>query len=414
MNETVDQNERAILLRFHEVALKGMNRGWFEERLAINARRLVTRALNAADTSAEGNPQVHVSHAHGRLILHAPWNPQVRQGLERVFGLTGISPIRLVETSIPKIQEAAIEEFRTYVAKHGVPRTFRVQTRRSDKALPQTSMEIDRQIGGEIQDLFPSMMTDLKNPEFTLGIEIRFERSYIWLEKYKTHGGLPVGTNGRTLALMSGGLDSPVAAIQILRRGSPVSFIHFYGAPFVPEESLEKVEDLVRIVNRYQPDPQPLHVVPFGKLQERIASVTNPKLRTVLYRRMMIRIAAEVAKRIEAQALVTGEALGQVASQTLENMSTIDEVATLPILRPLVGYDKDEIIEAAKKWGTYETSIRPGIDCCTLFADRHPTLRSSPALVAEQEEKFSVQELVNEALSGLELRGESRRGRSAL
>ncbi len=219
------------------------------------------------------------------------------------------------------------------------------------------------------------------------------------MEKIRGEGGLPVGTNGRVLSLLSGGLDSPVAAIQILRRGSPCSFIHFYGTPFVGEEVLEKIEDLVRIVNRYQPDPQPLHIVPFGKIQEKIALATNPKMRTVLYRRMMVRISCALARRLKAQALVTGESLGQVASQTLENMSTINAVANLPILRPLIGYDKDQIIEEAQKRGTYETSIRPAVDCCTLFADRHPSIRTTLPLIEEQEAKFPVQEFVEEALA---------------
>jgi thiamine biosynthesis protein ThiI len=172
----------------------------------------------------------------------------------------------------------------------------------------------------------------------------------------------------------------------------------------VGEEGLEKVEDLVRIVNRYQPEPEPLHVIYFGKIQEKIALVTNPKMRTILYRRMMIRIANRLAKTIKAKALVTGESLGQVASQTVENLATINAVSELPILRPLITFDKDEIIERAHKWGTFETSIRPASDCCTLFADRHPCLRASLALIEQQETRFSVMNLVEEALASLETR----------
>ena len=174
----------------------------------------------------------------------------------------------------------------------------------------------------------------------------------------------------------------------MLKRGADTSFLHFFGTPFVGDDVLAKVEDLARIVNRYHPDPRPLHVVPFGKIQEKIALATNPKLRTVLYRRMMVRIAAAAAERLGAQALVTGESLGQVASQTLENLVTINEAARLPILRPLVAFDKEEIIAAAKRWQTFEASIRPGADCCTLFADRHPTIRSTLAQVEEQEACF--------------------------
>lgn len=402
----IENNERALLLRYHEVALKGANRGWFEEHLAVNARKLIEREFRHDSNSM---PQINVHRNHGRIIIECPdashypeYNSRIRTGLERLFGLSSYSPMRKVPTTYEDLIQASLEEVTRWISQHGIPKSFRVRTRRSDKALPETSNEIDRIIGSAIHDAHPQITVDLENPEFSLGIEIRFNQSYIWTEKIRGTGGLPVGTNGRVLSLISGGLDSPVAAIQILRRGSPCSFIHFYGTPFVGEDVLVKIEDLVRIVNRYQPDPQPLHIIPFGKIQERIALVTNPKMRTVLYRRMMLRISCALAKKIKAQALVTGESLGQVASQTLENLSTINAVADLPILRPLIAYDKDQIIDEAQKWGTYETSIQPAVDCCTLFADRHPSIRTTVSLIEEQEAKFPVEELVQEAISQLQ------------
>jgi thiamine biosynthesis protein ThiI len=389
-------SERSILLRYHEVALKGDNRGWFEDRLAINARKMVQQALG------KGTP-LEVRKHHGRIEIEAEWNALTQEALSRTFGLSSYSPMLKVKTDREIIQQIAIEEFERYISQHGFPKTFRVRTRRTDKVFPETSMELDRIFGSAIKEKFPTLEVDLKNAEMTLGIELRKNESFIWTEKIAAQGGLPVGSNARVLTLISGGLDSPVAAIQVLRRGSPSSFIHFYGAPFVGEEVLEKIEDLVRLINRYQPEPQPLHLIPFGKIQEKIALATNPKMRTLLYRRMMIRIANEVAKKVGAEALVTGESLGQVASQTVENLSSINSVAKIPILRPLIAFDKDEIIERAKKWGSFEVSIRPGLDCCTLFGDRHPTLRSTPSLLEEQEAKFSVQELTEEALSGLQI-----------
>ncbi|HAR41923.1 MAG TPA: tRNA 4-thiouridine(8) synthase ThiI [Bdellovibrionales bacterium] len=401
MTEPHPAQDRAIMLRYHEVALKGDNRGWFEERLIQNTRKLLARALSSPERPS---PYFRIAKEHGRIIVYEPWSTTVNTALSRVFGLTGISPIRIVKTDKQELLKAALEEFADYVAKNGLPKSFRVETRRSDKALPEKSMQLDHFIGGAIKDAHPALEVNLDHPEFTLGVEIRFHHSFLWVKKYKGAGGLPSGTNGLVLALMSGGLDSPVAAIRSLRRGCAVGFIHFYGTPFVGEESLAKVEDLVRLVNQYQPEPLPLHVVPFGKIQEKIALVTNPKIRTIIYRRMMVRIAEQLAKKIGASALVTGESIGQVASQTLDNLTTINSVAKIPILRPLTCQDKEEIIAEAQRWGTYETSIRPAADCCTLFADRHPSTRCTPGLAEEQEERLSVSELVLEALDTIGIR----------
>jgi thiamine biosynthesis protein ThiI len=385
------------MLRYHEIAIKGQNRGWFEERLGINARRMIQRTFDKSTP-------VEVNRIRGRVILETHWDEATRETLERVFGISSFSPMRKVKTDKQTILSAALEEFETYVKARGLPKTFCVQTRRSDKVFPEPSMELNRWIGSEIHDRYPSLVVDLEDPEFTLGIELRFNESFIWTEKFLAQGGLPVGTNGKILSLISGGLDSPIAAIQTLKRGSPVSFIHFYGTPFVGPEALEKVEDLVRIVNRFQPEPQPLYVVPFGKIQEKIALATNPKMRTLLYRRMMVRISNAAAKQISALALVTGESLGQVASQTVENISIVNAVSELPILRPLITFDKDEIIAKAHRWATFETSVRPAADCCTLFADRHPILRATASLLEEQEERFPVDELVAEAVAQIEIR----------
>jgi thiamine biosynthesis protein ThiI len=388
-------NIQEILLRYHEIALKGDNRRWFEDRLAINCRKLIQRG-QGKDCPFDAR------RIHGRIVLKTDWNSQTEDTLKkRVFGLSNFSPMVRVKTEKEAIRDKAIEQFQLHVSQFGLPKSFRVLARRSDKALPETSAEIERYLGSAVHAIYTDLKTDLSNPDYTLGIEIRFKDSFIWSERYQGLGGLPVGTNAPVLTLISGGLDSPVAAIQVLKRGSASSFIHFYGTPFVGEEVLEKIHDLVRIVNRYQPDPQPLHIIPFGKIQEKIALVTDAKMRTLLYRRMMIRIANQLAYRIKAKALITGESLGQVASQTVENLGSIDSVTELPILRPLIAFDKDEIIDLAKKWGSYETSIRPATDCCTLFADRHPILRSNPLVIEEQEKKFSIPDLIQEALDGI-------------
>lgn len=389
---------RGYLLRYNEIALKGANRIWFEERLAHNARRLLERAGVSAKVSRQHSRILVLPHMDLDTVRQGPAIPAIQEALKHLFGLANFSPFQIVPTDLEALSRAAIEETRARIERHGKPSSFRVFTRRTEKALPQGSPELNRLIGSAVLSVFPDLKVDLGNPEFVIGIEVRFERSYLWTEKTEGLGGLPVGTNGRTLCLISGGLDSPVAAMRILRRGSPVSFLHFHGTPFVGEEVLEKVSDLVRIIQRYQPEKEPLWVVPFGKIQEKVALATGPKLRTLLYRRLMLRIGCEIARKIKAKALITGESLGQVASQTVENLGTINEVSTLPILRPLIGFDKEEIIYEARRWETYEASIRPGVDCCTLFADRHPAIRATSAQAQEEEAKFPVENLVREAI----------------
>ena len=386
---------RAILLRYHEIALKGGNRRRFEERLAINARRLVTRALG------DSGEKVVAERGTGRILLRAEWNDASREALTHVFGIEGFGPVRIIPTSRQNVIDAALAEFEICLEKYGRPASFRVETRRSDKVIAETSLEFDRVLGDAILTRHPGIAVNLKKPALTVGVEIRRNHSYIWVEKIPGPGGLPVGSNSPLLTLISGGLDSPVAAIRVLKRGSATSFIHFHGTPFVGDESLTKVEDLVRVVNRYQPTPMPLNIVPFGKIQEKIALATHAKLRTVLYRRLMVRVACRVAERHGLAALVTGEALGQVASQTVENLSTINRVSSLPILRPLVAFDKQEIIDEAKARQTYAISIRPADDCCTLFADRHPALAATEEAVAAEEAKLDLEALIQESLAGI-------------
>lgn len=385
-----------ILVRYDEIALKGDNRGWFEKSLASNIHKLVSR------TQTPPVP-IKVMRTHGRILIETDWNASTSEALGRVFGISSYSPMRNVPTDLPTLLAACQQEAETYFLKKGAPASFCVRSRRSEKALPQTSVELDRMMGAAIHSKYPDWKVNLTDPELTIGLEIRNETSFIWNERIPGHGGLPVGSNSPVLSLMSGGIDSPVAAIQILRRGSATSFVHFYGTPFVGPEVLQKVTELVRLVNQYQPIPKPLYVVPFGKIQEKIALITDPKMRTILYRRMMIRIAEKIAYRIKAKALVTGESLGQVASQTVENMGTINSVATLPILRPLISYTKDEIVQKAHQWKCFEVSVRPGLDCCTLFSDRHPILRSTDLTAREQEERFVVDDIVREALEQVEI-----------
>lgn len=382
-----------ILLRYNEIALKGGNRRYFENALAYNARELVRRELRP-ETPFE------VERMQGRLVLHAPWNEPVREALSRVFGLSSFSPAIEVESTIDAIARRSIGELGRIFESGTRPRSFRVRTKRSEKALDESSVEINRLLGGRIKEHYPWLEVELVRPELTVGVELRSRCSYLWIEKVRGPGGLPVGTNGHFLTLLSGGLDSPVAAIQVLKRGGSSSFVHFSGDPYIGPEGALKAEDLARKVGRFQPKARSFYKVSFGKVQMKIALAANPRLRTVLYRRMMVRIAEALAERIGAGALVTGESIGQVASQTISNLSMINLAAKrLPILRPLITLDKAEIIELAKAWGTYDISIGPALDCCTLFADRHPSLHTTLEMVQGEEAKLPIAELVAEGLA---------------
>lgn len=389
-----EPSSQLILVRLHEVVLKGANRGWFEKLVLQNSLALLKRA----HPHLQG-PKILGQRSHGRILIHAPWDGQTRLALSRSFGISSFSPIRTSPTSKEAVNEALRQEYAAFVKAFGRPKTFRVRSRRSDKVFPETSVELDRAFGGTVLEVDPELRVDLKKADLTLGIELRTGESYLYSQRFAGPGGLPIGSNGPVLCMLSGGLDSPVAALQILKRGSHANFLHFSGEPFVGPEALQKVEDLVRILHAYQPTPGHLVVIPFGKIQEQVALQAHPRFRTLLYRRLMFRIASEAAPTLRAKALVTGEALGQVASQTLENLASIDRCSSLPVLRPLVGMDKQEIVELARKWGTFETSILPGQDCCTLFADRHPALAARESTLREIEAKLDINALVGQALA---------------
>jgi thiamine biosynthesis protein ThiI len=378
-----------VLIRYNEITLKGRNRSWFEDILVKNIHAQIER---------ETGQNVQLRKLSGRITLETKGGSETMRALEKTFGVASFSQVYPCSTALNDLSKTALDQFDHHVQAHGLPKNFRVATRRSDKAISQTSEEVDQMIGSEICKKYPSLPVQLKKPDLTLGIEVRSKTSYIWTEKHAGLDGLPVGTNAPVLALLSGGLDSPIAALRTLRRGSACDFIHFYGAPFVGEEALNKVEDLARMINKYTPTPGRLIVIPFGKIQEKIALATNPKLRTVIYRRMMVRISCKLAEKYKRRAIVTGESLGQVASQTIENLACINEVSTLPVIRPLICFNKDEIINEAKKYGTYELSIRPAADCCTLFADRNPAIRANTHILLEQESKIPVDDLINEAI----------------
>jgi len=321
----------------------------------------------------------------------------VRERAGLIFGLQNFSISRPVPLEIEALKAAAIDAARAQKSA----RSFRIRTKRSDKRFALSSLEIDRETGAAVKEAI-GLAVDLDNPELTISIEVMPAVAYITAQKYPGAGGLPAGIGGRGMALLSGGIDSPVAAYRMMRRGMHLDFVHFHSVPLLSGASRDKAAELAAHLTRFEGHCT-LALVPFADVQREIVSRTTRPLRVVLYRRFMMRIACALAGRIGARALVTGESLGQVASQTLENMIVIERASSLPILRPLVGMDKNEIVEQARKLGTFETSIIPDQDCCTLFVPPHPETHADLAEVEAVEVRFEVEKMVADAVSRTEV-----------
>lgn len=372
-----------FIVRYHEIALKGKNRPFFVERLAENLRRALS--------DLEG---VSAQPREARVIVSVPDSVDpalVRARLGSVFGVANFSVAYDVEPDLEALKAAAIERLqgRSFAS-------FRVLTKRSFKGFPKTSMEIDREVGGAIKAASGAQV-DLTHPELTLHVEVLRHRIFFSFEKLPGPGGFAVGSSGRVMALLSGGIDSPVAAYRLMKRGCRVLFAHFHAFPLQDHATIDKARELAKVLTRYQFKSQ-LLLVPFGVAQQTIVASCPAPLRVVLYRRFMIRIAEALAQRYHAKALVTGESLGQVASQTLDNMTVIDAAAQGAILRPLVGMDKDEITEQAQRLGSFEISIQPDQDCCQLFVPRSPATAAKLEEVLRAEEALDVAGLVGAAV----------------
>jgi len=347
-----------VVVRYHEVALKGGNR----TTLVAGLTRNIMRAL-------EGTGVDHAHRAPGRIILHLPspevW-PQVRERLKHVFGIANFLLCERSRGSLEQVTERITERVGNLEFD-----SFAVRTKRCDKTFPIPSPEVSAAIGASVQAR-TGRPVSLSAPELEIHVEILPKELLYSLEKVAGAGGMPTASGGTVLVLLSGGIDSPVAAHRMMRRGCYCELVHFHGAPFQGRASAEKAEELARILSLWQPDSR-LHLVSFGEIQRAIVARAPKRARVVLYRRMMARIAERLAAQIGAGALCTGDSLGQVASQTLPNLATVDESIGLPILRPLIAMDKEEITAQARAIGTYETSILPEEDCCSLFVPKHPS-----------------------------------------
>ncbi len=380
-----------LLLKYGEIVLKGANKKYFEDMLCRQLRR---------KAKAHGNFEIYRSQS---TIYVQPKDEfcdmdGMMAAAGKVFGIVAICRAAVCEKNMDSIL-ATVKE---YIPPHlEGKKTFKVESKRSDKSFPLDSMEISREAGGAILSACPRMRVDVHNPDITVKVEVREFGAYVHPGPVKGAGGMPVGSNGLGLLLLSGGIDSPVAGYMMAKRGMTMEAIHFESFPYTSELARDKVLRLAQIVSEYNQDEMIVHVVSLTHIQEELVKHCDEDYFTLLLRRYMMAIADRVAHRFGCGALVTGESLGQVASQTTEAIGVTDPVATLPVLRPCIGLDKEDIVVTARKIGTFETSIEPFEDCCTVFTPRHPRTRPDLKKVLEQERKLPFEELVEEALAGM-------------
>jgi len=377
-----------LVCHYNEIGLKGGNRRFFEEKLIKNIKRVL-----------DAHWFEFVRRISGRIIIKLSQkgiknSAKITDSLKKVFGIAYFVFSFNPEQRIDKITEKALE-----ILKNKKFKSFRISTQRSKKSFFLTSQQINENIGAAIVKIL-SKKVRLQNPELTCFIEIVDNFAFLYLKKIRGAGGLPTTTGGKAVALLSGGIDSPVAAFEIMKRGVKIVFLHFHSAPYTDYASIEKVQEIVKILSKYQGKSR-LFLAPFSHIQKEILLRTPEKLRVVLYQRMMMRIAQKLAQKENALAIVTGESIGQVASQTLENFKVIGEVADFPVFRPLIGQDKEEIIQKAKEIGTFETSILPHQDCCSRFLPKHPATKAKLKEVLKAEENLKIKELINLTISQL-------------
>jgi thiamine biosynthesis protein ThiI len=380
---------QVVLVRYGEIALKGRNRHVFEQALLENIHR-----------NLRGLAPRKIRHAGGRVVvpLHDDW-PEVNRRLSTVCGVVSYSPARVAPNDMEAILRLALEEMAS-VAEDGA--TFKVEANRADKSFPLTSPEIARRAGAFLLKHLPGLKVDVHQPRHRLMIEVRREGTYVYTRVVPGVGGLPVGVSSRAVLLLSGGIDSPVAGYMALRRGVEIIPLHFHSFPFTSERSKEKVIDLCRVLARYAGELR-LYVAPFTQIQKAILERCPEELRVTLMRRMMLRVAERVAREEGALAVFTGDSLGQVASQTMESLAVIGAATDLPVMRPLIGLDKAEIVERARRIGTYDISIRPYEDCCALFVPEHPATKPKREKVEAAEARLEVEDLVQRCWEGVEV-----------
>jgi tRNA uracil 4-sulfurtransferase len=378
----------AVVVHYKELSLKGKNRPWFIQILVRNIKEALKGLPVREIRSIVGRIQIELSHT-----ADADLTRDITARLARVFGIANFSLANRGPQDFQPLAEAVLSD----LAGRQAP-SFRVSATRSDKRLPFTSPQIEREVGGLIKEA-RGWRVDLDDPALTIHLEFLTDDVFYYFGKTQGAGGMPTGTGGRVACLLSGGIDSPVAAYHLMRRGCRVLFIHFHSYPILSRASQEKVRQIAELLTAYQFRSR-LLLVPFGDVQQRVVLSVAPALRVVIYRRLMLRIAERLARQWQARALVTGEVIGQVASQTLENLTTIAAATPMTVLRPLIGLDKDDITAQAAAIGTLPISNIPDQDCCTLFTPRHPATRARPLDVEQAEQALAMEELITQATEG--------------
>ena len=382
-----------ILCHYAEVGLKLGNRRFFENWLRQNIKAALNRTIP--------NKKFTVQRLYGRIMIELDDDPiinqeEITQALSNTFGLAYFAFAKYVAQEIKGIREMALAALQDKVFD-----TFKIKTRRPDQQFLFTAQQVNEDVGAFILSKMDKTV-QLKDPDITCYIDIVQGAVYIYTEKIPGPGGLPTGANGKVVGLLSGGIDSPVASILAMKRGAAVTFVHFHSVPLTTEESIDKVKQITTVLSHYQSRIH-LYLVALTPIQKEIMVKTKEKYRIILYRRFMFRIAEIIARKEKARALVTGESLGQVASQTLDNIAAIEAVSSMPILRPLIGLDKLEIINLAKDYGTYDISILPDQDCCSLFLPKSPATKAKKQFIEAEEENLAVDNLVQDAIDSIEI-----------
>ncbi len=385
--------KKIILVRYGEIILKGLNRPVFEDKLIGNIKSAILKAGNAKVIKSQGRIYIEpqVEDYDFDYALHK---------VTRIFGVVSVSPVLKIETDYEKIKATALKVTSDLISQHGY-KTFKLETKRGNKRFPMQSPEISADVGGYILENIPGLTVDVKNPDFIIYLEVR-ESTYVYSEIIKAHGGMPIGSNGKALLLLSGGIDSPVAGWMMGKRGVEIEAIHFYSYPYTSERARQKVVDLAQILSQYCGKLR-LHVVPFTEIQLAINDNCPEEQLTIIMRRIMMRIAEIIARKTNSMALITGESMGQVASQTMQSLYCTDSAVNMPVFRPLIGMDKVEVVDIARKIDTFETSILPYEDCCTVFVAKHPQTKPKLEKIMESEKAVDFEPLIEKAVEGTEV-----------
>lgn len=386
---------KAFLIKYAEIGIKGKNRYMFEDALI--------RQIEYVLREAEGT--FRVSKEQGRIYVQTEGEfdyDETLEALKRVFGIALICPVVIREDEGFEKMAADVLEYvdHVYADKN---KTFKVHVRRAKKSYPGTSMELNAELGGRILDAYPQMQVDVHQPDILLCVEIR-EKIYIYSESIPGPGGMPIGTNGKAMLLLSGGIDSPVAGYMIAKRGVKIDAVYFHAPPYTSERAKQKVVDLAKLVARYS-GPINLHVVNFTDIQLYIYEKCPHEELTIIMRRYMMKIAEEIGRKTGCLGLITGESIGQVASQTVQSLAATNEVCTMPVFRPVIGFDKQEIVDISLKINTYETSIQPYEDCCTIFVAKHPVTKPNINMIKKSETKLEekIGEMLETAINTAEV-----------